>query len=213
MSSLREAARENDLVRNVGLAVAFAAVFSLLSGDPPTDFVRLSALIVLVVIVTGIGTLVDAFDYPRAFKTVGLGAGFLSVSAYWLLVSVEGPDVLSWFVTVLGAVYVLLGAVKYRTGSDDGSATGSSAAGETVRDEDDAALNARVRHTIADAVRDEPRTVPQLADDLDLTESRVEGALTLLEYQGRVRRKSGVYHSGGEKSVGGTDANAVDVAE
>lgn len=191
MPSLREAARENDFVKLVGLPIAFVVVFALLSGDVVSTFVRAGVLIVFAVTVTGVRTLVDAFEYPDALKTVGLGVAFLSVSAYWFFGSVaHGPDLLVAALTALGAVYVLIGALQYRAGSEDESGV------EPVGDEsgDEEPLTARVRRTVADAVRDERRTTRELAADLDLTQARVEGALTLLEQQGRVYRQGGVYH-------------------
>jgi DNA-binding transcriptional ArsR family regulator len=56
-------------------------------------------------------------------------------------------------------------------------------------------LQFQVSGTVAHAVRDEPRTVSELAEDLDLTESRVKRALSVLAEKDMIYCTDDTYHA------------------
>ncbi len=199
MPSLREAARENRTVRKVALPLAFwisVAVFTDMS------YTTVAPVIVLFIGIECGGTIVDAYGYPRAVLGIPIGLVCILVSLYSFFGVADVVDGGSGLVAALfavgGAWLVLDGFQTYRR---DGRDPRPSTAEEylDVNDRSEQLLRFQSSTAVARAIRDEPRTVPQLADDLDLTESRVEGALTVLEERNHVYREDDVYRANEDK--------------
>lgn len=138
----------------------------------------------------------ELYDLPEGTNLFVYGASIIAVGIYWMAVF-PLPWVGGLFALV-GLWFVFDGVTTIRYES---AQTGPEF--EYVSDLDDETgagemmlrmqtLNV-VYQTLTDAP--EPQTAPELATDVDLTESRVESALGYLESKGRVERVGNQYRA------------------
>lgn len=178
--SLQNALFESERVRSFALtAVVVAALVAL------TDF-PVSAGVVLLTLSAGAATVEVADD------AYGLPDGTTELVYGGLLVAVGVGFVVTGAGHLAGAVFVLAGgwfaldaatAIRYgtpRERHDYVAGIGDDRSEFMLRTQ----VMGSVYHRLRDA--DRPRTVEELAVDLDLTESRVRGALDYLEAKGKV---------------------------
>lgn len=194
MVSLRNAVRENDGFRQIVLLLVFASCVALWLDISPGEL----APILVIPLFLGIGeTVVDAYDLPRG--VTGIPIGLLLIIAPLFVSLIETNTITSSVLTLytitglLGMWFVFDGIQQYRYWTR-GEQSGSIERFLTD-DRNEMMLRFQVSGTVAHAVRDEPRTVSELAEDLDLTESRVERALSMLIEQDMIYRTDDTYHA------------------
>ncbi|ELY62039.1 hypothetical protein [Natronococcus jeotgali] len=134
----------------------------------------------------------EFYDLPEGTNWLVYGASIVAVGGYWMVVF---P--LPWVGGLFGLVglwFVFDGVttIRYgpsRTTSGYMSDLETEQWGETM-------LRMQTLNVIYQALKnaDGPRTAPELATDLDLTESRVKRALEFLEHEGRIGHEKGHYH-------------------
>lgn len=194
MVSLRDAVRENHGLRQLVLFLAFAGCFSLWTDSSIREFAPIIAILLFLIIGE---TTIDAYDLPNGVIGIPIGlmfmivpiAGFVTETAMSIYLVVS----LSTITGCLGLWFVFDGIQQYRYRERDER---SDSIEDFVTDDmSDMMLRFHIWGTVGRAVRDEPRTVSELAADLDLTESRVERALSILGEKDMVYRSGDTYHA------------------
>lgn len=136
----------------------------------------------------------ELHDLPEGTNLFVYGASLVAAGIYWMAV-LPLPWVGGLFALV-GLWFVFDGATTIRHGP-------SRTEHEYVSDLDDETgagemmLRMQTLNVVNQALNDapEPQTAPELATDVDLTESRVESALGYLESKGRVERVGNQYRA------------------
>jgi|GEM_PF-1035871 len=135
----------------------------------------------------------EAYGLPEGANWLVYGASVSIVGAYWVL-SYPAPWV-GGLLALAGLWFVFDGATTIRYGA-------SRTTHEYVSDlEDDemgeTMLRMQTLNVVYQTLNDapEPQTPPELATNVDLTESRVESALGFLESNGRVERVRDQYRA------------------
>ena len=167
-SALPTPLQRGSLPRYVLLTTALALLFRY-GFDQTWPQVAVVTVVVLFAEVADLSRALGGVD-PRYVRAV-LGATLVGVG---LLAIVRGPDLavaavgigIGWWV-VLDAAYAL-SAGDRPTGTDEDL------------DASEAMLRMQVARLLVDELERGPRTIPELADACDMTESRVRGALALL---------------------------------
>jgi DNA-binding transcriptional ArsR family regulator len=199
MGSLRDAAHENDVFRVVVLLFALAGCFAIWSDMSFRVLVPIIAFSLSIVIGDAV---IDAYDLPSGVKGIPFGLALVIVALFGVLTDAKFLTDASTvaislaFYTVFclfGAWFVFDGIQQYRYRDHDEQS--SSIEDFITDDTDEMMLRFQMSGTVARAVRDEPRTVSELAEDLDLTESRVERSLVALSEEDMVYRSDDTYHA------------------
>lgn len=135
----------------------------------------------------------ELHNLPEGANWLVYGISVFAAGAYWVIIS---P--LPWvgsFLALTGLWFVFDGvtAIRYgpsRTTHEYISDLEEDQMGETM-------LRIQTLNVVYQGLRDapEPQTAPELATDLDLTESRVERALGFLESKGRVEQEGDRYRA------------------
>ncbi|WP_192498326.1 hypothetical protein [Halorussus halophilus] len=190
--SLSTAARENDLWKSLGLLALLVWVFAVFGDASVASFAP------LVVITGGFAiakTVTDAYDLPESLALTPLGFALAGGAATGVLVEGNRP----WLSALLGVagLWVVFDAIQQARHGDSG--TSQTEAYLDGDDRSETMLRFQLLNRVVQAVHAEPRTRAELADDLDLTESRIEQTLSVLAERGYVYRDGDVYRARDEK--------------
>ncbi|MFC4986225.1 hypothetical protein [Saliphagus infecundisoli] len=133
----------------------------------------------------------EFYDLPEGTNWLVYGASLVAVGAYWMVVS--SPPWVGGFLGLVGVWFVFDGVttIQYgrsRTIPEYVSDLEKQRWGETM-------IQMQTLNVIYQDLKnaDGPRTAPELAADLDLTESRIERALEYLEHEGRIEHENSHY--------------------
>lgn len=171
--------------------ILLVVVFGALVSFTEASIASFAPLAVVLVSAAVAETVAEAYDLPGAIFRVALGLALVAVSANWSLSpgeSVVGP----LLVALVGAWTAFDGVQAIRRSDDEPSATEEYLDAD---DRDETMLRFQISGTVARALHDEPRTVDELAADLDLNRSRVERALVALEDRNVVSREGETYYA------------------
>lgn len=187
MSRAASALPSNEHVRGL---LGLVAVVALLLAFTDATVLDVAPLVVLLGGMLAVDVVVDRFDLPDRTDRVALG---LLVCALALAFAVVSRPT---FAVVLGAVGTWIGLDGFTAARAPGHSTHEFVAGT---DDDAAAVMLRMQTlNVVNRALDEsegPRTVSGLAADRDLTESRVERALSFLETKGHAERTPDGYRA------------------
>jgi len=164
--SLTDSLMGTSPVRRAVYAVGLIALFGIVF-----DFSWSQAIVVTAVVLVGesaeLARPLPGLDGRHFRLVLGLVAVATGGVAYWLqgdaTVAAVGVGGGSWL--MLDALYSLREGIQ---SGDDGMADADSS---------DVFLSMQVGHLVAEELKDGPKTVPELADACDMTESRVREAL------------------------------------
>lgn len=186
-SALRRTARSQFTLRHLtGIAVV-VGFFALVLDLPRSTLVAFAVALALSEAVT---LLRNTPEIDQRYVKAGIGA-FVTVGSlglgYLVLTGASGAP---WLpaLTLLAGVWFLVDAVSdVRRGRRPGVGADDDLSSAEVM------LLMSHGHLVATELEDGPRTVPELAEACDLTESRVEDALTHLERSDVVARRGDRY--------------------
>ena len=183
MASLTDSLLGTSPVRRAAYAVGLIALFGVVF-----DFTWSQAIIVAVIVLVG-----DSVELARPLPGLDerhfrLALGLLAVAAggvaYWVqgdtTVAAVGVGGGGWL--VLDALYSLREGIR---SNDDGTVNADSS---------EVFLSMQVTHLVAEELKHGPRTVPELADACDMTESRVREALDYHERADTAYRDGDRWH-------------------
>lgn len=177
----------NEHVRGLLGLVAVVAVLLALTEMTVLD---VAPMVVLLGGMLAVDVLKHRFDLPDGTDRVGLGLLVCALAATFAAVSRPA------FAAVLGTIGAWITIDGYTTARAPDQPTHEFVAGT----DDDAAevmLRMQTLNVVNQALKDSdgPRTVPGLAADLDLTESRVERALSFLAEKGHAEKTPDGYRA------------------
>lgn len=192
MVSLHNAVSENDGLRQIVLLFAFVGCFVLWSN---TSLWKIAPILVIPLWFMIGEAAIDAYDLPRGVTGIPIGLALIIATLYGLLIDITTS---TYFVLLLytlsglfGMWFVFDGIQHYRYPHDEQP----TSIERFLTDSGRMMLRFQGSGTVARAVHDEPRTVSKLAVDLDLTESRIERALSVLIEREMVYRTGDTYHA------------------
>ena len=170
-------------VRRAAYAVGLIALFGIVFG-----FTWSQAIIVAVVVLVGesaeLARPLPGLDERHFQLALGLIAIAAGVVAHWArgdaTVAAVGVGGGGWL--MLDALYSLREGIL---SGDDGMAEADSS---------EVFLSMQVGHLVAEELKDGPKTVPELADACDMTESRVREALDYHERADTAYKDGGQWH-------------------
>ncbi len=181
--SLTDSLLGTSSVRHAAYAVGLIALFSIVFG-----FTWSQAIVVTVVVLVGesaeLARLLPRLDERHFRLVLGLVAVAAGGVAYWAqgdaTVAAVGVGGGSWL--VLDVFHSLREGL--RSGDDEMADVDSS----------EVFLSMQVGHLVAEELKHGPKTVPELADACDMTESRVREALDYHEQADTAYREGGQWH-------------------
>ena len=171
------------LVRRAGYAVGLIALFGI-----AFDFTWSQTIVVTAVVLVGesaeLARPLPGLDERHFRLALGLVAVAAGGVAYWpqgdTAVAAVGVGGGGWL--MLDALYSLREGIR---SGDDRMADADSS---------EVLLSMQVGHLVAEELKDGPKTVPELADACDITESRVHEALDYHEQADTAYRDGGQWH-------------------
>ena len=183
MTSLTDSLPGTSPVRRAAYAVGLIALFGVAFG-----FTWSQAIVVTVILLVGESVELarplpglDERHFRLAFGLIAVAAGGV---AYWAqgdtTVAAVGFGGGGWL--VLDALYSLREDIR---SNDDGMVDADSS---------EVFLSMQVGHLIAEELKDGPKTIPELADACDMTESRVREALEYHEQADTAYRDGDQWH-------------------
>lgn len=173
-SSLTRTVRDRLTVRHLLPMVAFLALFYGFTRSLETT----AAIAFSMVLVESIDVLREAPGVDDRWVGVGIGTFVTVVSLAWLFFELTDPTETGWrqwfpALTALVGLWFLLDARRdFAEGRKRRPERDELNASETMRVMNHA-------HLVVEELRERPKTVPELADACDLTESRVREALKI----------------------------------
>jgi hypothetical protein len=181
--SLTDSLLGTSSVRHAAYAVGLIALFGIVFG-----FTWSQAIVVTVVVLVGesaeLARLLPGLDERHFRLVLGLVAAAAGGVAYWAqgdaTVAAVGVGGGSWL--VLDAFHSLREGLL--SGDDEMAEVDSS----------EVFLSMQVGHLVAEELKHGPKTVPELADACDMTESRVREALDYHEQANTAYREGGQWH-------------------
>jgi hypothetical protein len=171
------------LVRRAAYAVGLIALFGIAFGFTWSQTIIVAA-IVLVGESAELASPLPGLDERHFRLALGLVVAAAGGVAYWAqgdtTVAAVGVGGGGWL--MLDAIYSLQEGIR---SSDDGRADADSS---------ELFLSMQVGHLVAEELKDGPKTVSELADACDMTESRVQEALNYHEQANTAYRDGGQWH-------------------
>lgn len=191
-SSLATAARENDLWKSLSLLALLVGVVTVFGNASAESFVP------LVLVCGGFAvakTLTDAYDLPGSLALTPLGFTLVALAATGNVFEESYP----WLSALLGlaGLWIVFDSVQQARHADSGES--ETEAYLDADDRSETMLRFQLLSRVTRALAERPRTKAELADDLDLTDSRVERTLSVLSARGYMFQDGDVYRAREEK--------------